>query len=123
MIEQGDVFRIKMYPKDGITPKRTNSYRYKYMVIIGCDNENCYAALVTNTKDHRLVPVEFQYPLRHNGYNCFVNCFKMFYVSTNRLTRDCYDGKISNDDLELIIECVKSSHGIKPEDKMKYGIT
>jgi hypothetical protein len=122
MIKLGDVFRIRMDTDDGIVPKGMDSYRYKYIVIIGYDGKNCHAALVTNTNDHYLVPIKFQYPLCHNGYKCFVNCFRLFDVSTNRLTQNCYKGKISDVDFDLIIGCVKESPRIIPSDLKRYGI-
>lgn len=122
MIQPGDVYRVKMLPDDGIKPKGTDSYRNKYIVIIGHDGNNFYGAVATNTNDHHLVPIEFQYPLNHNGYKCFVNCYKLHQVSAERLTSDCYNGKISDDDYELIIGCVVNSPLIETNVLKKYGL-
>jgi hypothetical protein len=122
MIQAGDVYRIRMDHADGIKPKGTDAYRYKYIIIVGYDGENCHAAVVTSTKDHHLVPIEFQYPLKLDGYDCFVNCFKLFNVSTARLTRDCHKGKISDEDFELIVGCVKDSPRIIPNELKKFRI-
>jgi hypothetical protein len=89
MITLGNVYRIRMYQNDGIKPKGNDKYRYKYIILIGYDG-NCYYGVVSmNTRDHHLVPVEFQYPLKHNDYSCYVNCFKLHQVSALRLTFDC----------------------------------
>ena len=68
MIQIGDVYRIKMYHDDGIKPKGTDIYREKYIIIIGHDGINLYGAVATNTRDHHLVPITFQYPLNLSGY-------------------------------------------------------
>jgi len=72
MITLGDVYRIKMYQSDGIMPKGNDTFRFKYVIIIGYDGENYYGAVSTNTRDHHLVPMEFQYPLKHDGYDCLL---------------------------------------------------
>ena len=74
---------------------------------------------LTNT----LIPIEFQYPLKHNGYKCFVNCHKLYEVSLDRLTRDNHQGNIlDTDDYELIVECVKKSPVISKKKLKKFGI-
>ena len=122
MITLGDVYRIKMYQTDGIKPKGKDTFRYKYIIIIGYDGNNYYGVVSTNTRDHHLVPIEFQYPLKHDGYDCFVNCFKLHQVSSVRLTQDCFKGKVSNDDFELIVGCVKDSPRIPENVLKKFGI-
>ena len=47
MITLGDVYRIKMNQNDGITPKGNDSYRYKYIIIIGYDGNNYYGAVTS----------------------------------------------------------------------------
>ena len=38
-LKTGSVFRMTLYPEDGITPKNTNDKsRDKYFVVIGIDN-------------------------------------------------------------------------------------
>jgi len=122
MITIGDVYRIKMNQNDGITPKGNDSYRYKYIIIIGYDGNNYYGAVTTNTRDHHLVPIEFQYPIKLSGYNCFVNCYKLHQVSILRLTPDCFTGRISNDDFDLIIGCVKESPRIPVSELREFRI-
>ena len=122
MIQSGNVYRVKMYQNDGITPKGDDTYRYKYIVIIGYDGNSIYGTVATNTRDHPLVPIEFQYPLCHQGYKCFVNCYKLHQVSSARLTDDCYKGKISDNDLDLIIECIKTSPLLNDKVLKKFGI-
>jgi len=122
MIRPGNVYRIKMYHSDGIKPKGTDTYRYKYIIIIGYDGYDFYGIVSTNTRDHHIIPIEFQYPLKHHGYNCFVNCYQLHQVSSARLTSDCYEGKISDDDFELIFECVKKSPLISEKVLKKFGI-
>lgn len=118
----GDVYRIKMYPEDGIKPKGDDTYRYKYIVIVGHDGDTLYGAVVTNTKDHHIIPVEFQYPLTHNGYKCFANCYKLHEIPSKKLTQDCYNGNISMNDYKLIVECVKTSPVIPKKKLKKFGL-
>jgi len=122
MIQPGDFYRIKMYHSDGIKPKGDDTYRYKYIIILGHDGNNFYGIVSTNTRDHHLVPIDFQYPLRQDGYNCYVNCYQLHQVSSARLTPDCYKGKISDDDLELIVGCVKNSPLIHKKILKRFGI-
>ena len=122
MILPGEVYRIKMFQTDGIKPKGEDTYRYKYIIIVGHDGKSLYAIISTNTKDHHIVPIEFQYPLKHDEYNCFANCYQLHQVSSERLTPDCYKGKISEDDLDLIIRCIKNSPLIHEKLLKKFGI-
>ena len=122
MIQVGGVYRIRMYLSDGIRPKGEDSYRHKYIIIVGYDGENYYGAVATNTHDHHLVPIEYQYPLKHQGYSCFVNCYQLHQVSSVRLTQDCYKGKISDDDFELIVGCIKNSPLVHDKVLKKFGI-
>ena len=122
MMKLGDVYRIKMYPKDGIKPKESDTFRNKYIIIVGYDGNNFYGAVVTNTKDHPLIPIKFQYPLIHQGYKCFANCYKLYEVSPTRLTPDCQQGNISEEDYKLIIECIKTSPLIPEKILKKYGL-
>ena len=122
MIRLGDFYRIKMDNSDGIAPKGNDTYRYKYIIIIGHDKNNLYGAVVTNTKDHHLVPIEFQYPINLHGYKCYVNCHKLYEVSSKRLASDCYQGNISKNDYELIVECVKMSPLIPKKKLEKFGL-
>jgi len=121
-MKQGEVYRIKMYLEDGIKPKNTDSYRYKYIIIVGDDGKNLYAAVATNTKDHHLIPVEFQYPLKISGYNCFVNCYKVYQVSYQRLNSVDFKGEISCEELYYIKECISNSPKISLELLKKFGI-
>jgi hypothetical protein len=123
MINRGEMYRIKMDNKDGIKPKNTNTYRYKYIIIIGYDCNNLYGVVVTNTRDHPLIPIEFQYPLKHNEYDCFVNCYKLYEVSSARLTQDCFQGSISDDDYKLIVGCVRTSPLISKKVLKKFHIS
>jgi len=123
MINRGDVYRIKMYRSDGISPKKsTDTYRYKYIIIIGYDGEKLYGAVATNTRDHHLVPIEFQYPLNHQGYRCYVNCYQLHEVSSERLTENLYEGKIYDDDLELIVGSVKCSPLVTEKKLKKFEL-
>jgi hypothetical protein len=122
MIRTGDIYRIKMYRDDGIKPKGVDTYREKYIIIIGHDGMNLYGAVSTNTKDHHLVPIEFQYPLNHDGYKCYVNCYSLHQVSASRLIEECYKGRISADDLGFIVGCVKNSPLIPEKMLKKFGL-
>jgi len=122
MIALGDIYRIKMNQNDGITPKGNASYRYKFIIVIGYDGKKYYGAVSTNTRDHHLIPIRFQYPVKIDGYSCFVNCYKLHHVLSERLSSDCFMGRISNYDYELIIGCVKESPRIPVNELRKFGI-
>ena len=117
MIEIGAVYRIRMYPSDGITPEKP-----KFIIIVGYDNDGFYGAVVTNTNDHPLIPIEFQYPIRIKGYRCYVNCRKLYQISSSRLDERLYIGNISDEDIELIIRCVQDSDIISVNDLIRFGI-
>jgi len=122
MIKIGDIYRIRMYKGDGITPKGDDEYWAKYIIVIGHDGGNYYGVVVTNTCDHRLVPIEFQYPLNDGGYKCYVNCYDLRQVSKKRLTRECYKSSVSEDDIRLIIECLKGSPAVSKKTLKKFGL-
>ena len=117
MIEIGAVYRIRMYPTDGIRPEKP-----KFIIIVGYDNDGFYGTVVTNTRDHPKIPIEFQYPIRLDGYRCYVNCRKLYQISSLRLKTSLYKGNISDEDLELIIECVQDSDIISVNDLIRFGI-
>ena len=122
MIKSGDMYRIKMDKSDGITPKGADTYRNKYIIVIGHDGGNLYGVVVTNTHDNHLVPMKFQYPLNDRGYKCYVNCYDLFDVSSERLKDDCFECRISDDDLEFIIGCVKTSPAIPGKILKMFGL-
>ena len=121
-MKQGEIYRIKMDSDDGITPKNEDTYRYKYIIIVGDDGNNLYAAAVTNTKDHPLIPIKFQYPLKINDYRCYVNCYKIYKVDYQRIHSEDYKGDISCDDLNLIKKCINESPKISIETLKKFKI-
>jgi hypothetical protein len=122
MIRRGDVYRIPMDTSDEITPKGDAVNRNKYIIILGEDGGDYFGAVVTNTKDHHLIPIEFQYPIKMDNYKCFVNCFKLYEIHKFRLQKECYKGSISNDDLELITGCIRNSPRVSAKQLKKYGI-
>ena len=54
--------------------------------------------------------------------NCYVNCYQLHQVSSARLEKDCYKGKIFDDDFELIVECVKNSPLVEEKTLKRFGI-
>jgi hypothetical protein len=123
MIQCGDVYRIPMNKSDGISPKGNAVDRNKYIIIIGEeDGGDYFGVVVTNTKDHHLIPMEFQYPITMDNYQCFANCFKLYEIHKSRLQKKYHQGRILNDDLELIIGCIRTSPRISAKQLEKYGI-
>lgn len=117
-VSVGDVWRIRLYPENGITPKAGDDSRNKFLVILGFDGEgNIYGGVVINSRINGRIPValqDLQMPIRKSAYpfldhDSFVDCSKLVVVRAETFARWEFKGVISQDDVELISGTLRES--------------
>lgn len=133
-INQGSVFKMTLYPKDGVTPQKEGDIsRTKYFVVIGKDSDSILVgALLINTEVNvNLITViaPYQYCIYPSDYDflgskCrYVDCYRIKELSYERIVSEGeYIGIISDADMAHVIDLVRRSPVNKPLILRKYGI-
>lgn len=133
-IQTGCVFRMTLYPQDGVVPKgHDDTSRTKYFVIIGIDdngdyvgisliNSNINARLCNTIRDYQLCiyPDKYEFLGEHERY---VDCYSLKEIERTRILQNGdYIGYIDEDDIEKIRTLLKSSPVIDDMTIQKYSI-
>lgn len=120
-IEVGSVFKMTLYPQDGVTPKNEGeSSRDKYFVIIGKTTDGIVVgSLLINTnindnlKDvigpyqHCIHPDQYDFL---NGKDRYIDCYRIKELTFERLLKDgIYIGQIETDDIAEATKLAKVS--------------
>lgn len=135
-INKGDVFKMRLTPKEGITPKnKGDNDRDKYFIIVGkTENGSLIGFVVINTNINTHISEELKdlhYPINASKYpflekNRFVCCAELKEITSenfiNRYEGEGRYGKLANDDLELIIGALRSSPLVTPKQLKRYGL-
>lgn len=92
-IEVGNVYRIPLGRKDGLTVAQEDELRSKYFIVIGIDSEGTiYGGLLISSKPPKNVPLTismYQYPVKAEK-NCFlnwdswINCTHIYQAPQNK---------------------------------------
>lgn len=121
VIRVGSVFYMECFPKDGVVPKsKDDKSRYKYLVIVGIDDDGNYiaASLINTDINKRLARIieHYQFEIHPEQYEfldgkCrYVDCYKMIIFDRRRILRDAgYIGYIEEGDIYEMRELMKSS--------------
>ncbi len=134
-VSVGDVYRMRFYPKDGITPKNPgDTSRNKMFVVLGKDEEHVYGCVLINTDVNvnalsqeaqrcQFPIMKHKYDGAFTAYVSHVDCSKLRPVSIDRLsscaTRIC---QLLDEDLEYIFDSVRNNGQISLADLRRYGI-
>lgn len=135
-VNKGDVFKMRLTPQEGITPKhREDKDRDKYFIVLGkTDNGSLIGFVVINTLinvniDERLQ--NLHYPINVSKYpflgkNRFVCCSELKEITADNFVKR-YEGNgrfgiLQNDDMELIIGALKESPLVTPKQLKKFGL-
>ena len=118
-VEIGQIYRIKADERNEITPKGGMSFRPKFFVIVGFDDQgNIYGGVVFDSEINRdYISHEFEdfflpiskskYPfLSHDSY---IDCRKMKPSRLESLLEGDYCGNILEDDFSNIVKLLKIS--------------
>lgn len=133
-VNRGSVYRMRFYPSDGVKPKNPeDTFRDKYFVILGKDNEGVIVALSLINTDineklfNRIGP--YQYMLCKSDYSFlkgkdrYVDCYQFKDISALRIVRfGEYIGTLNNRDLSEVLKLVALSPTAVPARLHKYSI-
>ncbi|MBS5625771.1 MAG: hypothetical protein KHW86_11225 [Porphyromonadaceae bacterium] len=137
VLDIGCVYRMKLTEEEGVTPKNEgDDSRKKYFIIVGFDNEgNAIGFLLINTNlrnEYTEEILALQYPLSHEKYDFlegksrYVDCSKIKSIKKEKFNSlfggEKSHGVILEEDLELILDCVKNAPTITRKELKKYGL-
>lgn len=117
--------------RNDITPKFGDTYRNKYFIILGFDNQGCayggvifYSGINQNVfksiRDWHMPIKKSKYAfLEHDSY---VDCSRLKCVQIQKFSTWKFKGVIERDDIELIIGAIKESPNEKRENLNRFGI-
>ena len=133
-IQPGSVFRMTLFPKDGVTPKNEgDKSRTKYFVVIGKDDESLLVGSLLINSDvninlvHAIAPYQHciypkDYAFLGDKYR-FIDCYRIKVLSFDQIIEDGdYIGTISAVDLDKAIDIANASPVNKPLTLKKFGI-
>lgn len=133
-IKPGSVFKMTLYPKDGVTPKNEgDKSRTKYFVVIGVDdNSILVGSLLINTDVninliHSIASFQLCiYPKDYSfldGKYRYIDCYRIKELYFDQIIADGeYIGTISSNDLSKSIDLVNASPVNKPMTLKKFGV-
>lgn len=130
--ELGQVLKMKMFPEDGITPKR-GIFKEKRFVVIGKSDETLsLAALIVNSDindnlfmrigpyQHKIFVQEYDF-LDHDSY---IDGYTLHEFSIERVIQEAtYLGRISDNDLQESIDRLLESKNIKKYLQERYNLS
>lgn len=131
-VRVGDIFLLEMDAVDGVTPKDGYSSRLKFFVVLGFDGEgNVYGGVIINSKINQLMDQmvkDYHMPLKCEKYpflryDSFVDCLCLKTAPLAKFTMGKYVGKMTSEDLDLVIGTLKESPREKRINLVRFGIS
>jgi len=132
---RGKILTMPFDESDGIVLKDGYSERVKYFVVLGISmNDSVIGAFFINSivnknviSTHELLSSQF--PLKQEDYSQLLDhdstldCSDLIEVSKIKiLSRGAEIGKLTNEDLDMVIDHVEKSELISPKQKKRFGI-
>lgn len=127
----GDVYRIKMDKSNGIVPKKGDTARNKFFVVLGVDDKgNVYGGVIINSHINPNIPPalrDFQMPISPKKYsfldhNSQVDCSKLMVARIDTFAKWRFLGAIDDEDIKLIKGTIKESP-VESREKLKtFGL-
>lgn len=114
-IEIGNVYKILLGRKDGLTVSHENIMLSKYFIVVGFDiNGNVYGGLLISSEPPKKIPytiLMYQYPVKYENntflkWNSWVNCTKIYKSSKDKLTMSNFLGCIDEESKYYIISAI-----------------
>jgi hypothetical protein len=119
-ITMGNVYRMKFYKTDGITPKNEgDNSRNKFFVVLKADSEFVYGCLLINSNVNENAlskeAQQIQYPILARKYKdvfttpiSYVNCSYIHSIPLYRIKDATFKCTLDDEDLDYIMSSVKS---------------
>lgn len=130
-VRLGDVYKIELSKADGIIPKNGYDTRDKFFVVLGFDEQgNVYGGILFNSKINQNLPTlikDYHMPISAKVYpflshESFLNCTKIFSVTSTHLMKGEKLGTINTTDFELICNTVCSYPDANPHKLKRFGL-
>lgn len=132
-IEIGNVYKIPLGKKDGLTVTNEDEILSKYFIVIGIDlNGNVYGGLLISSEPPKNVPhaiLMYQYRVRvkNNKFlkrDSWVNCTRIFSSSQDKLNINSFLGCLDEESRYYIISAIldESNPVITNKERKKYNI-
>lgn len=133
-IQLGSVFKMTLFPKDGVTPKNEGDVsRTKYFVVIGKDEDSILVGSLLINSDVNINMVHAIAPYQHCIYPKdysflgdkyrYIDCYRIKELQFDQIIESGeYIGTISEVDMYKAIDLANASPVNKPLTLMKYGI-
>lgn len=133
-IQSGSVFKMTLFPKDGVTPKnRGDVSRTKYFVVIGKDEDSILVGSLLINSDvninmvHAIAP--YQYCIYPKDYSFlgnkhrYIDCYRIKELQFDQIIESGeYIGTISAFDMDSVINLANASPVNKSLTLKKFGI-
>lgn len=130
-VRLGDVYKIELSKADGIIPKNGYDTRKKFFVVLGFDEQgNVYGGILFNSKINQNLPTlikDYHMPISAKVYpflshDSFLNCTKIFSLTSTHLMKGEKLGTINTTDFELICSTVCSYPNAVPRELKRFGL-
>lgn len=133
-IQPGSVFKMTLFPKDGVTPKTEGDIsRTKYFVVIGKDEDSILVGSLLINSDvninmiHAIAPYQHciypkDYSFLGNKFR-YIDCYCIKELQFDQIIESGeYIGTISKVDMDKAIDLVNASPVNKPLTLKKFGV-
>lgn len=108
-IKKGDIFRMTLFPEDGIIPKHEGeSERNKYFVVLGMDDDRALVgSVLINSRinehlfsriaaqQYRITPDDYSFLTKEESY---IDCYSIKEIAIERIRRDATHVDILKDE-------------------------
>lgn len=133
-VQPGSVFKMTLFPKDGITPKNEgDKSRTKYFVVLGKDEDSILVgSLLINTDvkinlikviahyQHCIYPKDYQFLGVNNRY---IDCYQIKEFQYRDIVADGeFIDTINQQDMDKAIQLANESPVNKPQILKKYNV-
>lgn len=136
-VEEGDVYRFRLTPEEGVVPKNVgDTERNKYFIVVGKDKEgNAFGFVLINTNVNPHLPEcrrKLHYLLKSsdydflNGQDRFVDCSDFKKISIERFSEvfsgNKMKGRINENDMAAIKEAICSYENVSVKMLKRFGL-
>ena len=129
-ISKGSVVYLPLSEEEGLHFTDGYDVRNKFVTIIGVlPDGTVIGSLLVNTKasaGNEKVE-QCQYPLKKEkyawlDYSSWLDCSRIVPIARSKVLSGRYCGKLSDEDFNLVVQCIKNTTLISNKIKKKYGI-
>lgn len=131
-IEIGNVYRIKMDPRNGITPKNPgDTFRNKFFIVLGFDSDDIiYGGVVINSeinpgvnpglRDYHIPIQRIHYPFLNR--DSFVDCSDVKIVDLSNFKEWAFLGHLMDVDVDIIKDAVAKCPAISKATLIRFNL-